>query len=59
VLLDDARRLNEAITVAGGKSSVSVYEDMCHVWTLFSSVLSEGIDALDEAGGFLRKYAGA
>ncbi|MEV7863004.1 alpha/beta hydrolase [Streptomyces hirsutus] len=57
-LLDDARRFDKALSAAGGTVKVSVYDDMCHVWTLFSSILPEGEAALDEAGRFLRQHAG-
>lgn len=56
VLVDDSIRAAEKIEAAGGSASVSVYDDMCHVWPLFSSILPEGIQAADEAGSFLRKH---
>jgi len=55
VLLDDSRRAAEKIVEAGGSASVSAYDDMVHVWPLFSAILPEGIEAADEAGAFLRK----
>jgi monoterpene epsilon-lactone hydrolase len=55
VLLDDSRRVDEAIKASGGNSTLSVYPDMCHVWTLFSSILPEGAEAIAEAGEFLHK----
>ncbi|WP_040841396.1 alpha/beta hydrolase [Nocardia brevicatena] len=58
VLLDDSRRAAAAITAAGGAASVSVYDDMVHVWPLFSAILPEGIQAADEAGSFIRKNFG-
>ncbi|MGE2836862.1 alpha/beta hydrolase [Mycobacterium sp. SMC-4] len=54
VLLDDSRRAVDRITAAGGTASVSLYDDMVHVWPLFSSILPEGIEAADEIGAFLR-----
>ncbi|WP_067672393.1 alpha/beta hydrolase [Nocardia miyunensis] len=56
VLLDDSRRFTDSVRTAGGVAVLSVYDDMCHVWTLFSSVLPEGARALDEAGAFVNKY---
>ncbi|WP_231110541.1 alpha/beta hydrolase [Mycobacterium avium] len=58
VLLDDSLRAAAAITAAGGTATVSVYEDMVHVWPLFSSILPEGIQAAEEAGSFLRTLLG-
>ncbi|MBR7194401.1 alpha/beta hydrolase [Gordonia sp. SCSIO 19800] len=55
VLRDDSRRAAAKIVEAGGSASVSLYDDMVHVWPLFSSILPEGMDAADEAGVFLRK----
>ncbi|MGE2716294.1 alpha/beta hydrolase [Mycolicibacterium litorale] len=55
VLLDDSNRAAFAITEAGGTASVSTYDDMVHVWPLFSSILPEGIEAADEIGAFLQK----
>ncbi|MFC8045328.1 alpha/beta hydrolase [Nocardia sp. NPDC057353] len=56
VLLDDSRRLTEQVRAVGGSAELSVYDDMCHVWTLFASVLPEGQQALDEAGAFVKKH---
>ncbi|BBZ61877.1 esterase [Mycolicibacterium monacense] len=58
VLLDDSCRAAMAITERGGTATVSVYDDMVHVWPLFSSILPEGVDAADEAGAFIRKSLG-
>lgn len=58
VLLDDSLRAATAVTTGGGTAAVSLYEDMVHVWPLFSSILPEGIQAADEAGSFLRKHFG-
>jgi len=58
VLLDDSRRAAAAITAEGGAATVSVYDDMIHVWPLFSAILPEGIQAADEAGSFVRKNLG-
>ncbi|HEY9310878.1 alpha/beta hydrolase [Williamsia sp.] len=55
VLRDDSRRAAASISEQGGFASVSLYDDMVHVWPLFSSILPEGIQAADEAGSFVRK----
>ncbi|MEU7814373.1 alpha/beta hydrolase fold domain-containing protein [Pseudonocardia sp. NPDC049154] len=54
VLVDDARRVAAGITEAGGSAELSLYEDMCHVWPLFSSFLPEGRAAVEEIAAFLR-----
>ncbi|MFI7195513.1 alpha/beta hydrolase fold domain-containing protein [Nocardia nova] len=58
VLLDDSRRAAASITSAGGSASVSLYDDMCHVWPLFAAILPEGVQAAEEAGAFIRKNLG-
>lgn len=58
VLLDDSNRAALAITEQGGTAEVSLYDDMVHVWPLFSSMLPEGVQAADEAGAFVRKHVG-
>ncbi|OBF11870.1 alpha/beta hydrolase [Mycobacterium sp. ACS4331] len=56
VLLDDSNRAAMSITESGGTATVSLYDDMVHVWPLFSSILPEGIAAAEEAGLFVRKH---
>lgn len=58
VLLDDSNRAAMAITERGGTATVSLYDDMVHVWPLFASILPEGAQAADEAGSFVRKHLG-
>jgi len=53
VLLDDAVRLVGALGVADVPVHLSVWPNMPHVWHIFSFMLSEGRDALTEAGVFL------
>ncbi|PQE00830.1 alpha/beta hydrolase [Mycobacterium sp. EPG1] len=58
VLLDDSRRAAQSMSAAGGAAAVSLYDDMVHVWPLFSSILPEGLQAADEIGLFVRKHLG-
>jgi len=53
VLLDDAIRLVGALGAADVPVHLSVWPNMPHVWHIFSFMLSEGRDALTEAGVFL------
>lgn len=55
VLRDDARRASAKIVEAGGSSTVSEYDDMCHVWPLFAQILPEGREAAEEIGAFVAK----
>lgn len=58
VLLDDSQRAATAISASGGTATVSMYDDMVHVWPLFSAILPEGVAAADEIGAFLQKALG-
>lgn len=53
VLLDDAVRLHEGIRDVGGVSTLSVYTDALHAWTLFADVLPRGADGVDEIARFV------
>ena len=53
VLLDDAIRLVGALGAADVPVHLSVWPNMPHVWHIFGFMLSEGRDALTEAGVFL------
>lgn len=52
-LLDDSLRLLRAAILADVKVHLRVYQELPHVWQLFSGVLDEGQAALEEAGTFL------
>lgn len=54
ILLDDATRLVECARAAGVDATLEAWDDMMHVWHLFSPMLSEGLDGLAEAGAFIR-----
>lgn len=58
-LLDDARRLHIKALAAGVQSSLEEAGGMIHVWQLFAPMLSEGREAIDRAGVFIRANAGA
>ena len=53
VLLDDSIRLVGALGAADVPVHLSVWPNMPHVWHIFGFMLSEGRDALTEAGVFL------
>lgn len=52
-LLDDATRLAGRVRENGGEAELEVYDDMPHVWPLFSSFLPEGREALERIGHFV------
>lgn len=55
VLLDDARRLAANAKSAGVEVVLEVWEQMVHVWQLFSALLPEGREALERAVHFIRR----
>ncbi|HKU21087.1 MAG TPA: alpha/beta hydrolase [Terriglobales bacterium] len=57
ILLDDALRLEQRARAAGVKVSLSLYEDMPHVWHVFASFLPEGKRAAAEIGAFLMQHS--
>ncbi|MGW5145174.1 alpha/beta hydrolase [Rhodococcus koreensis] len=55
ILLDDAVRMHDSIRNAGGASTLSVYPNTCHAWTLFTDFLPQARDGVDEIARFLTK----
>lgn len=53
VLRDDSRNLADKLECDGADVTYHEYEDMIHVWPLFSSFVPEGGDALEEIGAFV------
>jgi monoterpene epsilon-lactone hydrolase len=58
-LLDDSTRLAERARAAGVDVVLEPWEDMIHVWHFFASMLSEGQQAIDRVGEFIRERVGA
>lgn len=58
VLLDDSRRLAEALKQAGVPVLLQEWEGMQHVWQVFSKFLPEGRQAIDQIGEFLQSRLG-
>ena len=58
VLLDDSNRLAGTAREAGVEVRLDVWDDMIHVWHLFAPILSEGKQALEQAGDFIKKHTG-
>ena len=55
-LLDDSTRIAERARAAGVDVTLEQWDDMIHVWQLFSSILPEGQQAIEHVGEFIRKH---
>jgi acetyl esterase/lipase len=53
VLRDDSRNLADKLELEGVDVEYHEYDDMIHVWPLFSSFLPQGRQALEEIGAFV------
>lgn len=56
ILLSDAISVAESAALAGVDVTLHVAPDMPHDWSLFAFMLSEGRDAIDEVGAFVRRH---
>lgn len=54
VLRDDSRNLADKLEREGGHAEYREYDDMVHVWPLFSSFIPQGKEALKDIGAFVR-----
>jgi acetyl esterase/lipase len=57
VLRDDAVRLQASVAKAGGRATLSLAEEMVHVWTLFP-FLSQTTRSMEMIGSFVRERWG-
>lgn len=55
VLLDDGRRLSANAKAAGVAVDLEVWDQMVHVWHLFSAMLPEGREALEAVVRYIRQ----
>jgi acetyl esterase/lipase len=53
VLFDDAARLSDRITAAGGRAVFQEWAGMIHVWPLFAHIVDEGQWAIAQGAAFL------
>ncbi len=53
LLLDDARRVHDAVIQGGGSSRLTVYDDVPHGWHLTAPFLPEARAAIAEAAAFI------
>lgn len=56
ILLDDARRVDEAIRVSGGSCQLSVYEDVAHCWQMLVPFVPEASASLKSAASFITSH---
>ncbi len=55
ILRDDSRRLAARARAAGVEVTLEEWPEMIHVWHLFAHMLSEGREAIQKAGAFIRE----
>jgi len=53
LLLDDARRIHQAVQAAGGVSRLEIFDDLFHDWPILDGFLPEARQALRQAAAFL------
>ncbi|MES2523487.1 MAG: alpha/beta hydrolase [Gemmatimonadota bacterium] len=53
LLLDDARRVHDRITAAGGSSTLRVYDSMMHGWHLLTPFVPEARAAVGDVAAFV------
>jgi monoterpene epsilon-lactone hydrolase len=53
LLLDDARRVHEAVLAVGGQSTLQLYDDVLHCWQMLDGLVPESRAALKEIAAFV------
>ncbi|UIK01302.1 hypothetical protein LZK82_24910 (plasmid) [Rhizobium leguminosarum] len=48
----------ERLKAAGVSAELNIFEGMVHSWQLFAPMLDEGMQSIEEAGGFPRNRRG-
>jgi epsilon-lactone hydrolase len=56
ILRDDSVTVVERLKAAGVPAELKVFDGMVHSWQLFAPMLDEGMQSIEEAGGFLREH---
>ncbi|MFW8584595.1 alpha/beta hydrolase [Rhizobium beringeri] len=54
ILREDSVTVVERLKAAGVSAELNIFEGMVHSWQLFAPMLDEGMQSIEEAGGFLR-----
>lgn len=55
LLLDDSTRFAERAEAAGVNVTLEVWDDMIHIWPIFSFMLPEGQQAIDRIGAYIKE----
>jgi epsilon-lactone hydrolase len=58
IMLDDSRRVAERAQAAGVEVTLEVWEGLWHVFHAFAYRLTEGKQAIEQLGEFIRKKLG-
>ena len=58
LLLDDSRRMHEAVVMAGGRSTLEITDGVFHVWHMLDGFLPEARQSLVRAAEFIEKAKG-
>jgi len=56
ILRDDSVTVVERLKAAGVSAELNIFDGMVHSWQLFAPMLDEGMQSIEEAGGFLRNH---
>ncbi|UVC12290.1 alpha/beta hydrolase (plasmid) [Rhizobium sp. TH2] len=56
ILRDDSVTVVERLRAAGVSTELKIFDGMVHSWQLFAPMLDEGMQSIEEAGGFLRNH---
>ncbi|MBC2704883.1 alpha/beta hydrolase [Desulfobacula sp.] len=57
VLVDDSKILSKKLIDAGATVQLEIWKGMFHVWHYFARYLSEGRQAIEQIGNFIKKYS--
>ncbi len=57
LLVDDSKILAHKLEKVNAVVKLEIWKDMFHVWHYFARYLSEGRQAIEEAGNFIRKHS--
>ena len=57
ILIDDSKILAQKLKTANARVQLEIWEEMFHVWHYFARYLSEGKQAINHIGNFIKKYS--
>jgi epsilon-lactone hydrolase len=57
ILLDDSKILAQKLKSCGAISELEIWPDMFHVWHYFARYLTEGREAIEQIGTFVRRFS--